>query len=591
MSAEKTGAAGEPSLADIMEGVFKQGEEMTKEWFGSHAGEDWLKNLDPLNISGAFGQLATQVMNNPGKLIETQFSLWQDYLSLWHHAANRMLNGGGERVAEPESGDRRFSHLEWNENPVFDFIKQSYLISARWLQSAVTEIEGLDAEDARKIEFYTRQYIEAMAPTNFALTNPEVIQETLNTGGQNLLKGYQNLLDDLDKGRVTMADEQAFELGKNVATSPGKVIYQNDLMQLIQYDPLTDDVFKVPLLIVPPWINKFYILDLQPKNSFIKWAAEQGHTVFVISWVNPDERLAQKSFDDYMLEGPLAALDAIEQATGERECNVIGYCIGGTLTAATLAYMAERNDARVRSATFFTTLIDFEEPGDLGVFTDEEQVSQLEAQMFEQGYLDGKSMATTFNMLRASDLIWSFVINNYLLGKEPIPFDLLYWNSDSTRMPACMHSFYLRKMYIENKLREPGGIVLNGVPVDLRNVKTPANFISTREDHIAPWVATYAGARLFSGPVKFTLGMSGHIAGIVNPPASKKYGYWTADGTLPPDPEDWLHNADEYPGSWWGDWQAWVAEFAASKVAARVPGSGGLPAIEGAPGSYVAVKS
>jgi polyhydroxyalkanoate synthase len=367
-------------------------------------------------------------------------------------------------------------------------------------------------------------------------------------------------------------------------------VFQNDLMQLIQYTPSTDTVFKRPLLIVPPWINKFYILDLREKNSFIKWAVSQGHTVFVISWVNPDARYAAKSFEDYMFEGPLAAVDAIEQATGVKEVNIIGYCLGGTLTGSTLAYMAAKKDNRVKSATFFVSLLDFSIPGELGVFIDEAQVANLEKRMNERGFLEGSEMAGTFNMLRANDLVWSFVINNYLMGKEPFPFDLLYWNSDSTRMPAAMHSFYLRNMYLQNRLREPGGITLGGVPLDLSKVKVPAYFISTVEDHIAPWKSTYRGAKALGGKVRFVLGGSGHIAGIVNPPAAGKYGYWTNDA-MPDEPDAWQKAATANEGSWWNDWQAWVAALNGDeRVPARTPGDGKLAVIEDAPGSYVNIR-
>ncbi|RMD61794.1 MAG: alpha/beta fold hydrolase, partial [Alphaproteobacteria bacterium] len=369
------------------------------------------------------------------------------------------------------------------------------------------------------------------------------------------------------------------------------VVYQNDLMQLIQYTPTTETVFKRPLLIIPPWINKYYILDLREKNSFVKWAVEQGHTVFIISWVNPDEKLARKTFDDYMTEGPLAALDAIEKATGEGDANVIGYCLGGTLLAATLAYLAAKRKARcVASATFLTTMIDFAEAGELGVFIDEEQLTALEQKMSKKGYLEGADMATTFNMLRANDLIWSFVVNNYLLGKEPFPFDLLYWNSDSTRMPAAMHSFYLRKMYQENLLVKPGGITLKGTPIDLRKIKTPSFFLSTKEDHIAPWKSTYAATQIFSGPVTFVLAASGHIAGVVNPPAAGKYSYWT-NPECPKTPDAWLNEAEEHPGSWWPEWGKWVERYAGEKVPARIPGTGKLEVIEDAPGSYVKIKA
>ncbi|HEX6320446.1 MAG TPA: class I poly(R)-hydroxyalkanoic acid synthase, partial [Burkholderiales bacterium] len=411
------------------------------------------------------------------------------------------------------------------------------------------------------------------------------------SGGQNLVRGLNNLLSDLERGRgelrISMTDESAFKLGRNVATTPGKVVFQNDLMQLIQYLPTTQEVYRRPLVIIPPWINKYYILDLREKNSFIRWAVAQGHTVFVVSWVNPDARLAQKGFDDYMLEGAIGALDAVEQATGEREVNFIGYCLGGTLLGATLAYLAEKKDRRVKSATFFVSLLDFSQPGELGVFIDEAQVANLEKKMNERGYLEGSEMASTFNMLRANDLVWSFVVNNYLLGKDPFPFDLLYWNADSTRMPARMHSFYLRNMYIKNLMGVPGGITLAGVPLDLSKVKIPAYFISTVEDHIAPWQTTYKGARYLGGPVRFVLGGSGHIAGIVNPPGAKKYHYW-ANEAFPASADEWFAGARQVPGSWWDDWQAWIDKHNADtpKVPARTP----RDALEDAPGSYAMLR-
>jgi polyhydroxyalkanoate synthase len=386
-----------------------------------------------------------------------------------------------------------------------------------------------------------------------------------------------------------MTDYNAFQLGKNIAVTPGKVIYQNDLMQLLQYTPTTTEVYKRPLFVLMPWINKYYILDLRPKNSFIKWAVDQGHTVFVTSWVNPDERLSKKTFDDYLLEGPVAALDVIEQATGEKDVNAIGYCLGGTLLAIAVAYLTAKGDNRIKSATYFTTMTDFAEPGDLGVFVDEAQISGLEAVMNEKGYLDGRQMAGTFNMLRANDLIWSFVINNYLLGKDPFPFDLLYWNSDSTRMPAVMHSFYLRKFYYENQLVKPNGITLAGVPIDLRKIVTPYYMVSAKEDHIAPWKSTYAATQIYSGPGEFCLAASGHIAGIVNPPSANKYCYWT-NTKAPKNPEEWLQTSTKHAGSWWTAWGKWVSQFGNNKVPAREVGGGKLSPIEDAPGSYVALR-
>jgi len=550
---------------------------------------------DEMGIAKAFFDLTAKMMADPMKLAEVQMNLWKDYMTLWQGAMMRMLGQSAEPVAVPDKADRRFKDPDWDQHFVFDYIKQSYLIAAKHLHQAVAKVDGLDETTAKKVDFYTRQYIDALAPTNFALTNPEVLRETAASGGKNLVEGLKNLLDDLERGngtqvRVKMTDAKAFKLGENIATTPGKIVFQNDLIQLIQYEPRTKDVHARPLLIIPPWINKYYILDLREKNSFVRWAAEQGHTVYVVSWVNPDERFAQKSFEDYMFEGPLAAMEAIEQATGEESLNVIGYCLGGTLLACTLAYLtAKKQASRVASATFFVTLIDFEEPGELGVFTDEQTVASLEQRMNERGYLEGSEMGNTFNMLRANDLIWSFVINNYLLGKEPMPFDLLHWNSDSTRMPACMHTFYLRNMYIKNALRKPGGITLGGVPIDVSKIKIPAYFISTVEDHIAPWKSTFAGAKLLGGPVRFVLGGSGHIAGIINPPAGNKYSYWT--GPKPDGRADaWLKDAKQHAGSWWPDWAAWVGKHAGERVPARVPGDGDLDVIEPAPGSYVSLR-
>ena len=550
--------------------------------------------LDPADIARSFQELMQKMMADPAKVIESQLKLWQEYTNLWQSNLKRMMGEESAPVIEPDQGDRRFKDEQWTENPVFDYIKQSYLLASKYLHESVRDTEGLDPRMAEKVDFYTRQYIDAVAPTNFAMSNPEVLRRTVETGGENLLTGLSNLLDDLERGkgklRVKMTDLDRFKLGENVAVTPGKVVFQNDLMQLLQFSPSTETVYKRPLLIIPPWINKYYILDLRPKNSFIKWAVDQGHTVFVISWVNPDEKLAHKDFEDYMFEGPLAALDAIEQATGERECKVIGYCLGGTLLASMLAFMAEKGDTRVKAATFFVTMTDFSEPGELGVFIDDDQLAKMDEQMERTGYFDGSSMAEAFNLLRANDLIWGFVINNYLMGKDPFPFDLLYWNSDSTRMPCRMHSSYLHKLYEQNLLCKANGISFDGVGIDLAKVKIPAYFISTKEDHIAPWKSTYAGTQLLSGPVRFVLGMSGHIAGIVNPPSAKKYGYWTND-ELPQQPDQWLAGAQSHEGSWWMDWKKWVQRYNGKKVPARVPGDGKLEAIEDAPGSYVKVRA
>src|SRR5665213_192984 len=549
--------------------------------------------IDPLNVGNAFLEMTRQMMRHPERVVEAQISLWQDYMRLWQSTAERFLGGNPPPVAEAAKSDHRFKDPAWQDSALFDFIKQSYLLTARWLQATVKQVDGLDDKTAQKVDFYTRQFVDAMAPTNFVSTNPEVLRATIDSRGENLVKGLEHLLADLERGKgrlmIKMTDLDAFQVGRNIAVSPGKVVYQNALIQLIQYSPTTAKVQKIPLLVMPPWINKFYILDLRPKNSFVKWAVEQGHTVFVVSWVNPDETLAGKDFADYMRLGPLTALDAIAQATGERDVTVVGYCLGGTLLAATLAYMAAKGDTRIKSATFFAAMVDFKEAGELSVFIDDAQLQSLEERMSEHGYLEGADMATTFNMLRANDLIWSFVVNNYLLGKEPFPFDLLYWNSDSTRMPAAMHRFYLRNMYQQNRLVQPGGITLAGVPIDLTKVTIPTFFLSTKEDHIAPWKSTYAATQIFRGPRKFVLSASGHIAGVVNPPPKTKYGHWVNDD-LPPSPDDWLAAATYSPASWWPVWESWIAAHDGGRVAPRQPGDGKLKPIEDAPGSYVRVS-
>jgi polyhydroxyalkanoate synthase len=579
------------NMAELAE----RSQRLVQEFLTRQGGDGGGGAIDPLNIAGAFFEMTHRLMTDPMRLVQAQLSLWSDYMQLWQSTATKFLTGNSaEPVAAPDPGDRRFRDAAWSENALFDYIKQSYLLTARWMQSIVQHVEGMDDKTAKKVDFYTRQFVDAIAPSNFVLTNPEVLRTTIESGGENLLHGLKHVLDDLERGKgrlmIKMTDLDAFEVGRNIAITPGKVIYQNDLLQLLQYEPTTEKVHRRPLLIMPPWINKYYILDLQPKNSFVRWAVAQGHTVFVVSWVNPGEELAQKSFDDYMLEGPLACLDAMQKATGEREANVIGYCLGGTLLAATLAYMAAKGDDRFASATFLAAMVDFTEAGELGIFIDEEQLATLEDRMRQHGYLEGSDMATTFNMLRANDLIWSFVVNNYLLGKEPFPFDLLYWNSDSTRMPAAMHSFYLRKMYQENKLIEPGGITLDNVPIDIRKIATPCFVLSAREDHIAPWKATYMAPQLYQGPVKFVLAASGHIAGIVNPPDAKKYGHYE-NARRPKKPDDWLAGAKFAEGSWWPVWEKWITRHGGGKVPARKPGDHQLTPVEDAPGSYVKAKA
>jgi len=548
-------------------------------------------NWDPMNISDAYQSFWEKIASDPDDFIEVQREYASNMMNLWQQSMRRLMGEESETVIETPRGDRRFKAPEWNESPAFDFLRQSYLLTSDWLSKSVQSAHGMDEHEKGKLAFATKLVSDALSPTNFAFTNPLVINETIKSGGENLIKGLDHIVEDIKRGKgelkISTTDYDAFEIGKNLATTPGKVVFQNDMCQIIQYEPSTKDVLKRPLMIVPPWINKYYILDMKPENSFVKWAVDQGHTVFLISWVNPDERLASKGFDDYVKDGVLTTMDKIEEITGEKSVNAIGYCLGGTLLTMTLAYLkAKKLDDRVASATFFTTLIDFEKAGEIKLFLDEGQVQNLEKEMAETGLFDAKNLQKTFSLLNSNDLIWSFVVNNYLMGKDPFPFDLLYWNDDSTNLPAGMHSFYLRNMYMENKLIEKGGITLLETPLDITKITTPAYFLSTKKDHIAPWVATFDGSRLFSGEVNFTLAASGHIAGVVNPPAAGKYCHWISDKKTN-DSKEWLESAKEYDGSWWPHWQKWIeGRFADGKVPARKIGK----SIEDAPGSYVKVS-
>jgi len=598
MSAKPTPEPPQPDfqrIAEDMRQLMQRNQEMFTAAFSAPG--DVMRKLDPLNVGGTLAEAGKTMYFDPAKLMQANIELWQQHMQLWQSATQRLMGQAAAPVAKPEKGDRRFRDPEWDTNPLFDFIKQSYLITSRWLVGTMSAVQGVDDKTARKIDFYTRQFADAFAPSNFPLTNPEVLRATIESQGENLARGFENFRRDLEKGQgqlqITMTDPGAFELGRNIAVTPGKVVYQNDVLQLIQYSPTTAEVHERPLLIVPPWINKYYILDLTPEKSFVRWAVERGYTVFVVSWVNPDARLGAKTFDDYLTEGVLGAVDAVTRATGVSEMNVIGYCIGGTLLAAALACMAARDDTRIRSATFFATQVDFSDPGDLQVFIDEQQLENLDQMMEEKGYLEGQAMFATFNMLRANDLIWSFYVNNYLLGKDPVPFDLLYWNADATRMPRNCHLFYLREMYLRNSLVKPGALTLAGVPVDLTKVTIPIYLLASREDHIAPYASVFKACHHYNGPVRFVLAGSGHIAGVINPPSQGKYQHWINEkhagqvGEL----EDWLGGATEHPGSWWPDWDAWLAPQSGPMVPARVPGAGALPALEDAPGSYVTARS
>jgi polyhydroxyalkanoate synthase len=540
-----------------------------------------------------FSEVMQPWVADPARLVEAQGALFSHYLQLVSSTVQRALGGAAVPVAEPEPGDNRFADPEWSRNPYFDFWKQAYLITTRWLEDMLARTEGLDERTRQRAEFYLKQIASALSPSNFPLTNPVVLRETFQSSGQNLVQGMANLAHDLDRSgdllNISQTDVEAFEVGRNVATAPGKVIYQNDIIQLIQYAPSTEQVHERPLLIVPPWINKFYILDLGPQKSFIRFAVSKGFTVFVVSWVNPDERLAHKTFENYMTEGVLAAADAVKRETGADKVNVIGYCVGGTLLGTTLAYLAARGEEPFSSATFFAAQVDFTKAGDLLVFIDDAQLKALEEMMAERGYLDGARMATVFNMLRPKDLIWPYIVNNYMLGKKPFPFDLLFWNQDSTRLPAANHKFYLREFYHENKLAR-GQMSIGGVKLDLGKVSIPIYELSAREDHIAPAKSVFIGSRLYGGPVTFVLAGSGHIAGVINPPGDKiKYQYWTNDrkvATL----EAWFDSAEEHPGSWWPHYAEWLAKHSGDRIPARRPGAT-LGVIEDAPGSYVKAKA
>jgi len=540
------------------------------------------------------GRVAQYWMADPQRATELQASLGRAYLDLWAGAAKRMAGEHAEAVAAPDPKDKRFSDPEWSQNQFFNFLKQVYLLTAQWAEKLVKDATGVDEHTRKKAEFYVKQITNAISPSNFVLTNPELLRETLSSNAENLVRGMHMLSEDIKAGhgvlKIRQSDPSVFDVGGNLATTPGKVVFQNELMQLIQYEPATKEVLKPPLLIVPPWINKFYILDLTPDRSFIKWCVDQGITVFVISWVNPDAKLAEKSFEEYMREGVIAALDAVETATREKKVNAIGYCVGGTLLSITLAYLAAKKQKRINSATLFAAQVDFSHAGDLMVFVDEERIKQLETHMKEQGYLEASRMANTFNLLRSNDLIWPYIVNNYMRGKKPLPFDILYWNSDATRMPAANHSFYLRNCYLENKLTK-GEMEIAGAKLDLHKVTVPIYNLATREDHIAPANSVLYGSQFFGGPVKYVLAGSGHIAGVINPPGKKKYQYWTGDKPSGGNVEKWMKTATEHPGSWWPDWLDWIKDQGAETVPARKIKAGKLKPIEDAPGSYVKVKS
>jgi polyhydroxyalkanoate synthase subunit PhaC len=543
-------------------------------------------------VGRTLGDIYNAHMQNPEKLMAAQTQLWAQYTEIWNNAWAKALGQTVEPVATPAKSDKRFKDRDWVDHSFYDFIKQVYLVSTRWAQDMVQAADGVDPHTKQKAKFYLENIANALSPTNFPLTNPEVLRTTLASNGENLLRGIEKLEEDFKSSdgrlRISQVDGSGFKLGENIGTTPGKVVFRNDVFELIQYTPQAARTFEIPLLIVPPWINKFYILDLNEKKSFVKFCVENGLTVFIISWVNADAASAHRNFADYMRDGFLKAVETVLAATGAAKVNTVGFCIGGSLVASSLGYMATKGDKRVNAATFLTTQVDFEKAGDLMVYVDDEQVKWIEDRMQDKGYLPGARMADAFNLLRSNDLIWNYVVNNYLLGKDPAPFDLLYWNSDSTRMPANVHSFYLREFYMNNRLSQ-GRLVLDNTRIDLKKVKVPVYNLACKDDHIAPLASVFRVGKYFGGETRLVVSGSGHIAGVVNPPAANKYHFWT-DGTSSSSPEDWMKSAKEHPGSWWTDWLDWVTSRAGDKVAAPVPGDGPLKVLCDAPGEYVRVK-
>ena len=552
-------------------------------------------SADPFGAAPAISEVMGRLAAQPDRLLRAQAELFSRYMDLWQSTAKRIAQGGeSEPVVFPAPGDRRFSDPEWQANPLFDVIRQSYLLSSSWLNELIAGVENVEPLTKRRAEFFMKMLTDAFSPSNFLISNPAALKAAVESRGESLVRGMQNFAADLDRGggslMISQSDVSKFQVGVNVATTPGKVVFQNELIQVLQFNPSTEQAFDIPLLIFPPWINKYYILDMRPENSMIRWLTGEGFTVFVVSWVNPDGALAERSFEDYMAGGVQAAVDAALTQTGAKQVNAVGYCIAGTLLSCTLAYMAAKGDTRIGSATFFAAQQDFSEAGDLRLFTDEDWLRVIEVRMDDAGgVLPGRVMSDTFNALRANDLVWSFFVNNYLMGQEPRPFDLLFWNADQTRMPKRLHIDYLRRFYRDNALAS-GELELAGVKLDLGAIKTPIYAQASKEDHIAPYRSVYRGTHLFGGPVTFVLAGSGHIAGVINAPASGKYQHWTSDH-LPASAEGWLSQAQEHPGSWWPHWAAWLVERSGGKVPARDPAKGKLKPIEDAPGSFVRVKS
>lgn len=536
-----------------------------------------------------FAEVIGKIVTDPQIVMQSQMRMFEDFVTLSQNFTKKIF--GTESDEEQKTiFDKRFKDVDWEENPYFEFLKNYYLRSSDTIRDSIRKVRDVDPAKRKRVAYFTKQMIEAMSPSNFIATNPEVLKLTIEKSGQNIVEGFDNFLNDLSCGDgnldIKMTDNKAFELGRNIGATKGSVVYQNDIVQLIQYKATTKEVYETPVLISPPFINKFYILDINEKSSFVKWLVDQGHTVFLISWVNPGKNLAGAAYEDYIQKGHLDVLDVVSHITKQKKVSAIGYCTGGTLLATTAAYLAAKGEDRFASLTYMATLMDFSKPGDLGYFLDKPQVESIIEDVKEVGYLDGRHLAKTFNMLRPNDLIWSYAVNNYLKGKEPVPFDILYWNSDSTNLPAELYSFYLKNMYIENRLIEPGGIKIKGVPIDLKDIKAPSYFLTTEEDHIVLWRASYVDARRHEGEVRFVLGGAGHVAGVVNPPSKNKYGYRVAE-KLPESPDNWLNISEKEEGSWWVDWHKWNSKFAGEMVKRRIAGLGKYRKIEDAPGSYV----
>ncbi len=572
------------ALQDVYQSVIEKSLNLFKHF--KHQPERFRKLIEQwLDLSSDWLALNTILINNPRQVQQSQRAYCQGAMDLLEKQLNHCLNG----TIMPASA-KLFSADEWIIYPFFNLLSQHYLLAKEHVNSLLEQLDYGDKQFAKRIRFYMRQYLDALSPDNFIHLNPQLMAETRQSHGRNLLLGLQNFLTDIEAGScrlvIPMTDKNAFKVGGNLAITPGKIIYKNDLIELIQYTPQTTKVNSVPLLIVPPWINKYYILDLSQNNSFVRWLVEQGITVFIISWVNPDSSYANKGMADYLNEGPIAAINVIQDQLKVKQLNTLGFCIGGTLLSMLLAYNKAKKINSIRSASFLASMIDFSDPGDLSVFIDEKQIAKVEEHMKTKGYLEGNFMASTFNSLRASDLVWAYFIRNYLRGTRPVPFDLLFWNMDSTNMPAKMHSEYLRWMYLHNDLVKPEKIHINDIPLDVSQIDIPTCFVSTQKDHIAPWKATYEGFRLIKGKKRFILGGSGHIAGIIIPPGTPKYGYYL-NLASPEDPETWLANAHYHTGSWWPEWMTWLKKESGPLINAPVFSNLPVQAMIDAPGSYV----